>query len=84
MTARCLCNQLFLHFVSHNIEHLSFLIFQVIVSVKENVEGHREMKDFVRKTGIPLVKEKLAKYIKELKEGLFISLCIPLPVVNHL
>ena len=31
------------------------------------------MKDFVRKTGIPLVKEKLAQYIKELKEGIALS-----------
>jgi len=49
----------------------------VIVSVKENVEGHREMKDFVRKTGIPLVKEKLAKYIKELKEEYSRGLILP-------
>ena len=38
--------------------------------MNENAEGHREMKEFVRKTGISLVKEKLAQYIKELKEGI--------------
>ena len=72
--ARCLFKQTFDTLISNKIEHFSFLIFQIIVSVKEDVEGHREMKDFVRKTGIPLVKEKLAKYIKELKEGMYISL----------
>lgn len=30
------------------------------------------MKDYVRKTGIPMVRKKLTQYIKELKEGLFI------------
>ena len=49
------------------------LWFQIIVTIKEDAEGHRDMKDFVRKTGIPLVKEKLAQYIKELKEGIALS-----------
>ena len=40
-----------------------------MVSIKEGAEGHREMKDFVRKTGIPLVRRKLEQYITELKVG---------------
>lgn len=47
---------------------------QIIVTIKESAEGHGKMKELVRKTGIPLVREKLAQYIKELKEGNFLYL----------
>lgn len=40
-----------------------------MVSIKEGTDGYREMKDFVRKTGIPLVRKKLEQYVTELKVG---------------
>ena len=65
-------------------KYTEYILLQVIVSVKESAEGHREMKEFVRKTGISLVKEKLAQYIKELKEGISLFLILDINLLCFL
>ncbi|XP_065061250.1 activator of 90 kDa heat shock protein ATPase homolog 1-like [Rhopilema esculentum] len=49
----------------------------IIVTIKEGADGYSKMKEFVRKTGIPLMREKLAQYIKELKEEYSKGLILP-------
>lgn len=47
------------------------------VSIKEEIEGHYKMKEFVRKTGIPIVRDKCATYIKDLKQEFCKGMILP-------
>lgn len=50
----------------------------ITVSLSEENEGHREMKDFVRKTGIPIIREQCAVYIKKLKQEFSKGMILPM------
>eukprot|EP00794_Sanderia_malayensis_P020393 gene20393-22405_t len=50
----------------------------IVVSIKEEKDDHRKMKDFVRKTAIPIVREKCTLYIKMLKEEFSKGMILPI------
>ena len=58
--------------------HLGFPLssIQIQVTCKSKSAEGVALKEMLHKIGVPVVREQLASYIRELKEGVFVCMCL--------